>query len=419
MNWLKIKNFRTLLASLFMSKTGDYAYEVVFVFIVLESTHHDYLLTGFVYFFRFIPFLFFGPVGGWMADNYRLKHNLLLSEWLRLIVSLLLFICSLNGSVSITVLIVASVLTTIGRSIFQPSYQTAVPRTVDASRLAGANGISQVAEETASVAGPLICSFILTFSDKSWVLLFNTLTYAVSIIFLFTFSETVAVKISAFRIKNVYKETWSCIQGLYYDTRGLFITILCSSVCILFTGSVLRFIIPAMAVSHGQGELITSWIFSLMAAGTITGGLIYGRFLKQASPERVMRYWFLYGMLLFVMSLTALYSFNFLLPLAFILGISGAFVDIALVTVIQTLSPAENTGKTFGTFSTLANTAEALSGLLSGLLAAGGLMIAFAGMSSLIALTGITGTVLLSGKTRNLHLQKNEAGGSVQRESSD
>lgn len=73
MNWMKVKNFRTLLSSLFISKSGDYAYEVVFVFIVLESTHNNYLLTGFVYFFRFIPFLFFGPVGGWMADNYRLK----------------------------------------------------------------------------------------------------------------------------------------------------------------------------------------------------------------------------------------------------------------------------------------------------------------------------------------------------------
>lgn len=419
MNWLKIKNFRTLLASLFISKTGDYAYEVVFVFIVLENTHNDYLLTGFVYFFRFIPFLFFGPVGGWMADNYRLKLNLLLSEWLRLVVSLLLFICSLNGSVSITVLIVASVLTTIGRSIFQPSYQTAVPRTVDTSRLAGANGVSQVAEETASVAGPLICSFILTFSDKSWVLLFNTLTYGVSIIFLLTFSENVAVKISAFRIKNVYKETLSSINELYYDTRGLFIAILFSSVCILFTGSILRFIIPAVTVSHGQGELITSWIFSLMAAGTITGGLLYGRSITQASPLRVMQFWFVYGMLLFVMSLTALYSMKFLLPLAFILGISGAFVDIALVTVIQTLSPAESTGKAFGTFSTLANTAEALSGLLSGLLAAGGLMVAFAGMSSLIALTGITGTAFLSAKTRSHHVKKNETGSSVQRGSCD
>lgn len=399
MNWLKVKNFRTLLASLFISKSGDYAYEVVFVFIVLESTHNDYLLTGLVYFFRFIPFLFFGPVGGWMADNYRLKNNMLLSEWLRLTVSLLLFISSLSGSVSITILIMASVLTTIGRSIFQPSYQTAVPRTVSTDRLTGANSVSQVAEETASVAGPLLCSLILAFADKSWVLLFNATTYAISIILLSAFSEKTEVKGSSFQIKNVYQETFSYIQQLYQDTRSLFIIILGSSLCILFTGSVIRFIIPAVTVSQGQGEVFTSWVFSLIAAGTITGGLLYGRFVRSTSPEKVMRHWFIYGLLLLLMSLTALHSLKFILPLAFILGISGAFVDISLVTVIQSWSPAGNTGKTFGTFSTLANTAEALSGLISGLIAVGSLMAAFVGMSSLIALTGITSMVFIAGKT--------------------
>ncbi|EBY4401380.1 MFS transporter [Salmonella enterica subsp. enterica] len=399
MNWMKVKNFRTLLSSLFISKSGDYAYEVVFVFIVLESTHNNYLLTGFVYFFRFIPFLFFGPVGGWMADNYPLKNNLIISEWLRLAVSLILFITSLSGAINITILIVASVLTTIGRSIFQPSYQTAVPRTVGTDRLTGANGVSQVAEETASVVGPLLCSLILLFTDKTWVLLFNAVTYAGSIMILSKLPETDAAKGASFRIKNVYQETLFGIKQLYWDTRCLFIVILGSSICILFTGSVIRFIIPAVTVSYGQGEVFTSWIFSLMAAGTITGGLLYGRFLRSTSPKKVMQHWFVYGLLLLLMSFTAFHSLKFLLPLAFVLGISGAFVDISLVTVIQSWSPAENIGKTFGSFSTLANTAEALSGLISGLFAVSGLMIAFVGMSSLITLTGIISMAFVTMKT--------------------
>ncbi|MBK4715434.1 MULTISPECIES: MFS transporter [Tenebrionibacter/Tenebrionicola group] len=410
MNWLKIKNFRTLLSSLFISKSGDYAYEVIFVFIVLESTHNNYLLTGFVYFFRFIPFLFFGPVGGWMADNYRLKNNLLISEWLRLAVSLLLFITSLSGAVNITILIVASILTTIGRSIFQPSYQTAVPGTVDTDRLTAANGISQVAEETASVVGPLFCSLILLFSDKPWVFLFNSVTYAVSIMILATFSETKAAKETPFRIKNVYQETLYGIKQLYWNTRYLYVVILGSCVCILFTGSVIRFIIPATMVSHGQSEVFTSWIFLLMAAGTITGGLLYGRFVRSTSPEKVMQHWFIYGLLLLLMSFSVFYSLKLLLPFAFVLGVSGAFVDISLITAIQSCSPAENIGKTFGTFSTLANTAEALSGLISGLFAVGGLMIAFVGMSTLIALTGITSLAFLTRKAvKNNHRRPPES----------
>lgn len=143
MNWLKIKDFRTLLASLFISKLGDYVYEVVFVFIVLENTHNNYLLAGCVYFFRFIPFLFFGPAGGWMADNWRIK-----------------------------------------------------------------------------------CSVILSLADKPWVLMFNTLTYAISIVILCTFSENSQNKTSAFRLKQVYQENLSCIKSLFQEAPGLFIAIL-------------------------------------------------------------------------------------------------------------------------------------------------------------------------------------------------
>ncbi len=47
---LTIRNFPSLLSSLFISKLGDYSYEVVFVFIVLEITGSNYILTGVVYF---------------------------------------------------------------------------------------------------------------------------------------------------------------------------------------------------------------------------------------------------------------------------------------------------------------------------------------------------------------------------------
>jgi DHA3 family macrolide efflux protein-like MFS transporter len=50
--------------SSFISKTGDFAYEVAFVILAIELLSFDYFYLGIVYFFRFIPYLLFGPVGG-------------------------------------------------------------------------------------------------------------------------------------------------------------------------------------------------------------------------------------------------------------------------------------------------------------------------------------------------------------------
>ncbi|MDO9834529.1 MFS transporter, partial [Glaesserella parasuis] len=113
MNLLKIRYFPTLISSLFFSKLGDYAYEVIFVFIVLEVTNNDYLYAGVVYFFRFIPFIFFGPIGGWLADNGYIKKSLIYSEIIRLIISIIIYISYINEAINISLLISSSFLTTV------------------------------------------------------------------------------------------------------------------------------------------------------------------------------------------------------------------------------------------------------------------------------------------------------------------
>ncbi|WP_311567287.1 hypothetical protein [Photobacterium arenosum] len=79
------------LASL-TSKIGDFAHEVVFALITIELLSGDIFYIGLVYFLKFIPYLFSGPVGGWIADVFPFKRNMLLSDTLRLSVTFVMFI---------------------------------------------------------------------------------------------------------------------------------------------------------------------------------------------------------------------------------------------------------------------------------------------------------------------------------------
>ncbi|WP_246257598.1 MFS transporter [Bartonella gabonensis] len=126
-----------------------------------------------MYFFRFIPFLFFGPIGGWLADNFSLKKNIIFSELVRLFASLFVLITYITGTAHIIVLIFAAIGTTIGRSIFQPSFQAIIPRIFSIKDLTKANSIAQIINEIASVVGPLVCSLLLLFANKSTVLIFD------------------------------------------------------------------------------------------------------------------------------------------------------------------------------------------------------------------------------------------------------
>ncbi|WP_330169591.1 MFS transporter [Bartonella grahamii] len=400
MNLVFKKSPLTLFSSLFISKVGDYAYEVVFVLLVLELTDNTFFI-GLVYFFRFIPFLFFGPIGGWLADNFSLKKNMIFSELVRLFASLFVFITTITGTAHIIVLIFAAICTTIGRSIFQPSFQAAIPRMFSEKDLTKANSLAQIIEETASVMGPLVCSLLLFFANKSAVLIFDFLTYFISILLLFNLMNFNTSENKSFNFIKIYRETAFYLQYISTENKHLFITLVGSSFAILFTGAILRFLIPAFVLSIGGEESFVSYIFSLMAVGTIVGGLLYRKIIFNVTSLKLMVFWFLYGVILFVIPLAAELYLKLLLVLAFILGFTGAFVDISLVSAIQLYSRREDFGKSFGTFSTLANSAEAVSGFIAGLFALVGLLSSFLAMSAFIISIGMIG-VIKSKKNKEL-----------------
>lgn len=381
-----------LFSSLFISKVGDYAYEVVFILLVLELTDNIFF-TGLVYFFRFIPFLFFGPIGGWLADNFSLRKNMILSELVRLFASLFILINAITGTTNIIVLIVAAIGTTIGRSIFQPSFQATIPRMFSMKDLTKANSIAQIINEIASVIGPLVCSLLLLFANKSAVLVFNFFTYFISIILLFNLMNLNTSESNSFNFIKIYRETASYLKYMSNENNNLFITLVGSAFAILFTGAILRFLIPAFVLSIGGEESLVSYIFSLMAVGTVIGGLFYSKVIVKITAFKLMVFWLLYGGILFVMPLAAILSLKLILVFAFVLGFTGAFVDISLVSALQLYSRREDFGKSFGTFSTLANSAEAVSGFIAGLFALLGLLSSFLAMSAFIISTGIIGVI--------------------------
>ncbi|VEJ45908.1 MFS transporter [Bartonella vinsonii] len=397
MNLFLKKSPLSLFFSLFISKVGDTAYEVIFILLVLELTD-NYFFTGLVYFFRFIPFLFFGPIGGWLADNFSLKKNMIFSEFVRLLASFFVFITSITETTHIIVLIFAAICTTIGRSLFQPSFQAAIPRIFSINDLTKANSISQIIEETASLIGPLVCSVLLFFANKSTVLIFDLFTYFLSIIVLFNLTDLNSNKKKSFHFIKIYRETVSYLKDVSIENNNLFITLVGSSFAILFTGAILRFLIPAFVLSKGGEESFVSSIFSLIAVGTLIGGLLYSKIIFNITSLKLMVFWLLYGVIMFIIPLVATLSLKLLLVLAFVLGFIGAFVDISLVSSLQLYSRREDLGKSFGTFSTLANSAEAMSGFIAGLFALVGLMSSFLAMSALIISTGMIGVIKMKKK---------------------
>lgn len=384
------KKLLPLSISSFISKTGDFAYEVAFVILAIELLSFDFFYLGIVYFFRFIPYLFFGPVGGWLADAFPQKHNMLFSDVLRFIITASLYIIYISENLNVYILIISSMAMTIGRSLFQPSFRAYLPTVLENRDLPVGNSLLQIIEDIASILGPLVCSLIIVLSEKGYVIFIYSMSYLFSIFFLLFLQENTPGTRSKFSFSIVFHDAKNTAMDMYEQNPNLFMVIAGTSLCVLFTASLLRFVLPASIVSIYGDEALVGYIFSMMSFGTVIGGICYTLLVRNSTPIQLMKSWMTYGLLFLAVSIAIRFHLVSVFVIMFFLGFSGAIVDISIITNIQTLSAKGDVGKNYGIYSTIANTCEAASGLVSGVfsLLAGG--VSFSIISLLIAVAAKT-----------------------------
>nr|BET98707.1 hypothetical protein TCT1_36280 [Xenorhabdus sp. TCT-1] len=387
------KKILPLSLSSLVSKIGDFAHDVVFAIIAIELLSFDLMYIGVVYFFRFIPYLFFGPVGGWLADVFPKKNNMIFSDVLRFSITVVLFITYLNSVLNIYILILCSMLMTVGRSLFQPSFRAYLPEMLENKDLPKGNSLFQVIEDLASIIGPLACSIIIAMGNKSYVLLMDSLTYFISIILLIFLKKNKPHGREEFSVTRIFHDTKDSILNIRKNNKDLFMVIIGTSICVLFTAALLRYVLPASIIEVYKSEELVGYVFSITAMGTVLGGILYTRIIKNSTPAQVMKSWMIYGLFFLIVSLVINFSFILLIVFALFLGFSGAIVDISIITNIQSLSKENEIGKNYGLYSTIANTCESASGVVSGLfsLISGGfsfsIMAVFVAMSAKLVMS--------------------------------
>jgi len=368
-----------------ISKTGDFAHDVVFVLITIELLSADIFMMGVVYFLRFIPYLFLGPIGGWLSDIFPHKNIMIANDILRCVVTFLMFTTYISGLLNIYILIIFSMLMTAGRSLFQPCFRAWLPTAIDKKQLPAGNSLFQIIEDVSSISGPLVCSVIIIISDKAWVLLLDSISYFLSVILLIFLQKNPSSSHRAFSLSRVFFDTKLSICTMHRHNKKLFKVIIGTSLCVLFTAALLRYVLPASILAIYGDEKLVGYIYSIMAAGTVVGGISYTFIIKHTTPLQLMKSWMIYGFMFLLVSIAIKFSLMATVIFIALLGFSGAIVDISIITNIQSLSFKNEMGKNYGLFSTLANTCESLSGLATGILSviAGGF--AFSVMALFIA----------------------------------
>ncbi|PTB22407.1 MFS transporter [Trinickia symbiotica] len=366
--------FSVLLSGNVLSQIGDGVHEFIFIIAVLEAANNDVALAGLVYFFRFIPYLVLGPLGGALSDRVSRRALMLGADIARMSITGCFCVLLANDRAGLASLAAIGMSMTSFRTLFQPAFQGTIRSLVRTEHLPAANGATQLAAEIGSLVGPALGGLALSATaNAGFVLALDAATYLLS-------SACILLAAAAAKPAESDPETRSAtltVRGLYGDflqnlrevmiARDLLVTIACSALCILFVGAALRILIPSMLKGASYSESAIGYAMSAIAFGAIVGAALCSKIVSDFSTRTLMLCWCAYGLALALLP-AGISSASVIFSGCFILGSFGAFVDVILPTNIQKLSTGGNLGKNFSLFSTLANTGEALSGGFAGAL---------------------------------------------------
>lgn len=370
----KERRLSVLLTGNVLSQIGDGVHEFVFIIAVLNATHANVALSGAVYFFRFIPYVVLGPLGGALSDRFPRRALMVCADLARMAVTCSFCLLLSIDRIDVAALALIGMSMTAFRTVFQPAFQRTIPSLVRAEHLPAANGAAQMAVEIGGFVGPALGATLLyAMTNRGCVLMIDAATYLVSAVCIwYTLAgphpdEPVAPA-APVSVSGLYREFIENVKATLRK-RELFVSIGYSALCILFVGAALRVLIPTLLKGAGYADSVIGYAMSLLALGALTGALVCGSVSRDFSTPSLMTYWRIYGFTLALLPLCAVSAWAMLVG-CFLLGAVGAFVDVILPTNIQRLSTDANIGKNFSLFSTLANTSEAMAGAFAGILSA-------------------------------------------------
>ncbi|CAB3962420.1 MULTISPECIES: MFS transporter [Burkholderia] len=366
------RRFSVLLAGNAMSQIGDGVHEFVFVITVLHAAHNNVALAGIVYFFRFIPYLVLGPLGGALSDRLPRRALMVFADLSRAVTTGLFCVLLAIDRVDLVSLGLIGMAMTSFRTLFQPAFQGTIPAIVKTEHLPAANGATQMAAEMGGLVGPALGGIMLAaVGNPGFVLIIDAATYLLSTLCVWCaiaahMRDDATLSQEKLTIRSLYGDFGQNLQGAL-QKRELFVTIGYSALCILFVGSALRILIPALLKGSGYADSMVGYAMSFIAFGALAGAVVCSKVMQRFDTRNLMLYWSMYGIALAILP-ACVVSTPTIFAGCFVLGAIGAFADVILPTNIQNLSTDANVGKNFSLFSTLANTSEALSGGLAGLL---------------------------------------------------
>lgn len=309
---------------------------------------------------RMLPAVFFGPIGGWLADRYPRRRILLACDALRAVLILgFLFTRSLPAFFLLGLLLSGI------DKVFLAAYGAFLPSLVSKEQLLPANAATRMGRSLITIIGPAAGGLLVAFTSYKWVFIIDSCTFAASVLCL--------LLIAAAEPAPSAKP-----GGAPFREFGIVFSFFRAHLALAFLAGV------RLVDAFGSGAYNTAlpifsrtlsqasaygWLIGAWALGEFCGALLIGRVPKALSSRREAL--FSVSVVLMACGMGLMFRCGLLYPAlaaVFLGGVGDGVSTVLFNTVLMKESPEESRGRIFGTTIAMIYTVVAVGMGAAGLL---------------------------------------------------
>ena len=353
------RNFLLLWQGQFVSSLGSQAYSIAMLFW-LKTISESASLLGLVMMLSSLPGLILGPIGGTVADRHSRKRIIVGADLFRGLtvtsLAILLFWMPERTYLIAACVVAVSVINPILGAFFRPAITASIPDLVPKGKVAAANSLNQSSAQISMLVGQSVGGLLFRILGAPFLFLFNGLSFLFSGLSECFISIPQKIPKREGSLKEQIGQFWrQTIEGFDYvrrrpGLRNLF----------LAAGALSFFLRPILVLFPFYVEdflkVEADWYGYLLAsfsAGALAGAVLAG---SVRIKERARAFALVAGLLVFSFSMGGLGLTSAPLAavaLVFVAGASEGFLDVLVITILQTSTPSEIRGRVFGLLGTL------------------------------------------------------------------
>jgi len=349
--------FRRLFASSVTSTLGAAISLVSVNWIVYHYTHNTlditYLgLTGIA------PGIALGLFAGVIADRYNRRSLMVTADLARMLGMGLLTGALFLAGFSLPLILATMILVNCFSSIFTPASQAIVPRLVAKASLEDANGLLQSTTGVVSTAGSAAGGILVVAFGAAWGLGINSLTYALSAMFLIQIAGLLGrPEGGPSRKSTTFRKDFSEGMGYVLNHRSIFAASFGYFPSNFLSACVGPYFVVYAGVRFGGNAAVYGYLVAAVAAGVAVGALLVGRVAARPIAGILMGACLVIeGACFVVLALSSSLGFSILAAAGD--GLMIGFANTLYYSTIQAMVPSEVLGRVlsvgdFGSFAAI------------------------------------------------------------------